>query len=148
MSQDYLTRIQNTINYREKMEMLKQECEKLQELQEINMDSCDHEILITFGQKVEERVFGTFQKYYCLLCLKTIKRYLCNNNLNTKKGSIIIDLENQLSDLSIVNDVLLLFQNIIKDYLKENENISYEEIENYLYSIDINELLPKVKKIK
>ena len=147
MSQDYLTRIQNTINYWERLEELKKERDKIFKLREKNMESCNHEIVLTFGEKIDERVFGPFQKYYCVFCKKLIKQYLRSSNINNTKQALVISFENQLSDYSEVRDVLSLIQEKLEEYLIKNRDAKEEDIENYLYSINLKEFGPKVKRI-
>lgn len=146
MENKYLNQLNTTINYHEYLKKIEEERSKILEVIENSMDECNHELLITFGQVETYRCFGVGEKFYCPFCGKKIIKYLSmqSNTFDEKRVCVNLNGLNISSDK--IKIIFLKIQRQLQEYLKNNSKSNLEDIKEYIYSIDINELIPKVKK--
>lgn len=143
---NYYNRLNTIINYREDLKQIEETRKNMISLIEEYMENCNHEILITFGEMESYRCYGVGEKYYCPFCSKRVIKYL-NSEVDILKNHIIIDLK----DLSIENtkgkNNFFEIQKQLYSYLINNKEANILEIKDFITSLNINELLPKVRKI-
>ena len=146
MENRYFERLDTTISYRDYLKKIEEEREKMLEAIECNMNECKHEILISFGHMQDFRCYGIGEKYYCPFCSKRVVRYLSDGLIDEKKH-LVVNLKNFNVDTNKVKIIFPEIQINLQEYLKNNKNANVIEIKEYISSLDIDELFPKVKKI-
>ena len=147
MDNNYYNRLNATINFRETLKKIEEKKKDIIEFLENNMEECNHEILLTFGHQEDFRCYGVGEYFYCPFCSKKIIKYLKTGE-NFQNKHLLIDLSNLKIEKGTVKNIFPQIQYNLQNYLSKNPEANILEIKNFIYSLNINELIPKIKKFK